>query len=299
MITTLKEKKEAGYEWIDITNPTKPELNEVAAKYNLHKTLVEDSLQPEHLPKYEMVGEIQFVILRVFSSKAPNDADTIQHLTDKIALFIGNDFIITIHRRDYDFLHDVKAKFVETGKCTTTHQLLFRIISMAVTTFDPPLAALIKELDFFEPKIFLQEKTPSLLKSLYYIKRKAAVIDYILDLSKSILENLKGKIASPHYNHMKDEFLRLQTSTKQIVDNVSNLLNIYISLSSQRTNEVVRVLTLFSVFFMPLTFIAGIYGMNFDVMPELRWQYGYLYTMLFMVFITLFIYLWFRRKGWL
>ena len=91
----------------------------------------------------------------------------------------------------------------------------------------------------------------------------------------------------------------MQTGAKQVVDNVSNLLNIYISLSSQRTNEVVRVLTLFSVFFMPLTFVAGIYGMNFDVMPELRWQYGYLYAMLFMVMMSLTIYLWFRRKGWL
>ncbi len=170
---------------------------------------------------------------------------------------------------------------------------------MAISTYDAPLADLVKELDYHEPKIFLQRKTPSLLKHLYYIKRKASVMDYIFDLSKSILENLKGKIAAPHFNHLKDEFLRLQTSTKQIIDNVGNLLNIYISLSSQRTNEVVRVLTLFSVFFMPLTFIAGIYGMNFDFMPELRWQYGYLYSMLFMAFITLTIYLWFREKGWL
>jgi magnesium transporter len=93
--------------------------------------------------------------------------------------------------------------------------------------------------------------------------------------------------------------LRLQTSTKHIIDNVGNLLNIYISLSSQRTNEVVRVLTLFSVFFMPLTFIAGIYGMNFDFMPELRWHYGYLSAMLFMTFVTVIIFWWFKRKGWL
>ena len=67
MIAKLKEKNETGYEWLDITSPTKHELNEVAQKYGLHKALVEDSLQPEHLPKYEMVGDIQFVILRVFN----------------------------------------------------------------------------------------------------------------------------------------------------------------------------------------------------------------------------------------
>ncbi|MDZ4714200.1 MAG: CorA family divalent cation transporter [Cytophagales bacterium] len=299
MVSTLKEKKESGYEWIDITNPTKTELSDVASRYGLHPALVEDSLQPEHLPKFEMVGDIQFVILRLFSSKATPEADTIQEVTDKIAVFIGNEFIITIHRQSYDFLPEIKSKYVDTGKCTTPHHLLFRIISKSMATFEVPLAELVKELDYYEPKIFLQKKTPSLLKNLYYIKRRAAVMDHIFELSKVILENLKGKIGAIHSNQLKDEFLRFQTSARQAIDNVANLLNIYISLSSQRTNEVVRVLTVFSVFFMPLTFIAGVYGMNFDIMPELRWEYGYLFAMLFMVAVTAIIYFWFRRKGWM
>jgi len=299
MVTLLQDKRETAYEWLDIVSPTKAELSEVAKKYKLSTSLVEDSLQPEHLPKYEIQGDIQFIILRLFSSKSPKDADTIQQLTDKIAVFIGPDFIITIHRREYDFLKEILDNFVIPGKCTTPHQLLFRIVSKGLSGYESPLSELMKEIDFFEPKIFLQEKTSNLLKSLYYIKRKGSVIDYILDLTKGIIDSLKGKISSPHFHHLKDELLHLQSSTKQINDNVSNLLNIYISLSSQRTNEVVRVLTLFSVFFMPLTFIVGVYGMNFDIMPELRWKYGYLSVMLLMLLIIIGIFAWFRRKGWL
>jgi magnesium transporter len=77
------------------------------------------------------------------------------------------------------------------------------------------------------------------------------------------------------------------------------LFNIYFSVSSQRTNEVIRVLTIFSVFFMPLTFVAGIYGMNFEFMPELRQQWGYPGVIGLMALITLGIYFWFKRKGWL
>jgi len=299
MVNTLSEKKSSPLEWIDIVNPTKSELNEVASKYSLSTSLVEDSLQPEHLPKYEMQGDIQFVILRLFSSLAPKEADTIQGITDKIAVFIGSDFIVTIHRKEYLFLNEILENYVKAGKSTSPHQVLFRIISRVITTYDAPLAELVRELDIFEPKIFLQEKTPSLLKILYYIKRKASVMDYIFDLTKNIVENLKGKISSPHFHHLKDELLHHQSSTKQIIDNVSNLLNIYISLSSQRTNEVVRVLTVFSVFFMPLTFIVGVYGMNFDFMPELRWENGYLYVMSVMLLITGLIFAWFKRKGWL
>ncbi|MEQ8426038.1 MAG: CorA family divalent cation transporter, partial [Cyclobacteriaceae bacterium] len=113
MITIFKEKKGSDYEWIDLTSPTKEELSEVSTKYDLHKALVEDSLQPEHLPKFEMVGDTQFIILRVFNSIAAKEADTIQEVTNKIAVFIKNEFIITIHRRDYDFLHDIRSRFVE------------------------------------------------------------------------------------------------------------------------------------------------------------------------------------------
>lgn len=299
MIATLKEKKENGYEWIDIVNPGKEELNDVAARYDLHKSLVEDSLQPEHLPKFEMVGDTQFIILRVYSNDVPPEADTVQEVTDKIAVFFGTHFLITIHRREFSFLNEIKSKYVDTGKCATPFQLLFRIIHAAIATYNTPIAELAQELDFYEPKVFLQEKTSTLLKNLYYIKRKASVIDFIFDLSRSILENLKGKIASTHFNQLKDEILRLQTNSRHVVDNVANLLNIYISLSSQRTNEVVRVLTVFSVFFLPLTFIVGIYGMNFDFIPEFHWSYGYLYVMALMVLITVLIYLWFKRKGWL
>lgn len=299
MVNILKPRQDASYEWIDIVNPDKTELSDVAEKYNLANSLMTDSMQPEHLPKYEMQGDIQFVILRLYSGDIPKDSDTIQKLTDKIAVFISNDFIITIHRKEYSFLLDILNENVKPGKCPTPHHLLFRIISRALASYEAPLRELVKELDFYEPKIFLQEKTPSLLKNLYYIKRKAAVMDHLFDLTKSIVDNLKGKISSPHFHHLKDELLHHQTSTKQVIDNVSNLLNIYISLSSQRTNEVVRVLTVFSVFFMPLTFIVGVYGMNFDYMPELRWQNGYLYVMLFMLVIIISIFIWFKRKGWL
>jgi magnesium transporter len=96
-----------------------------------------------------------------------------------------------------------------------------------------------------------------------------------------------------------DNFIQIETGYDQINEQINNLLSLYLSISAQRTNEVIRVLTIFSVFFMPLTFIVGIYGMNFKVMPEIDWQYGYAYAIVLMVAITIAIYFWFKRKGWL
>jgi len=299
MITIYKEKREEGYEWVDVINPTNAELTEIASKYGLHAALVEDCLQPDHLPKLEAVGDSHFIVLRTFNLSADKDADTIQEVTDKIAIFLGNTFIVSIHRPTFEFLSQIKSKYVDTGKCATPYHVLFRIFSHIVSTYDAPLAELVREIDLYEPKIFLQTKTPDLLKDLYYMKRRATVIDNIIDLSKSVHKNLNGKISTHSYSHLKDEFIRLQTTTEQVVDNVGNLLNIYISLSAQRTGEVMRVLTIFSVFFMPLTFIVGIYGMNFHTMPEFQWPFGYEIVWAVMIVVTVAIYFWFHRKRWM
>lgn len=306
MINVLKEKNQLPFEWIDITNPSKDELSELAKKYGFDRRLVEDSLQPEHLPKYEMINNIQFLIIRVYGAQASPEADTIQELTDKIAIFIDASFIITIHRLEYSFLNDITHKHVDAGHCQTTYDVLYRIINKALLTYDQPLTKLIEEVEAFESKIFLEKKTPALLEDLYFTKRKAYVINKVTNLSRTILDNLQTKINAPDLNNLRDTLLRLYTNSDQVVDHAVSLLNTYLSIqsqrtneASQRTNEVVRVLTVFSVFFMPLTFIVGIYGMNFDVMPELEWSWGYYGVLTLCVIVSVIIYLWFKRKGWL
>jgi magnesium transporter len=93
--------------------------------------------------------------------------------------------------------------------------------------------------------------------------------------------------------------VKYDTLVEELHDSVSSLLNIYISLSSQRTNEVMRVLTVFSAFFLPLTFIVGVYGMNFSHMPELIHPYGYLGVWVVMLIVTILIFRWFKQKGWI
>src|SRR5690606_29913341 len=160
MVTSLMEKDDLPFEWIDISNPEKQELREVAAKYYLHSALVEDSLQPEHLPKYEEIGDVRFLILRVYSSKADSQSDTIQELTDKIAIFIGDGFIITIHRRPIDFIGDIRQRYVETRKCLSPYDVLQKVILSSFLTYERPLAQLMNEIEKFEPMLFRRKGCP-------------------------------------------------------------------------------------------------------------------------------------------
>ena len=178
--------------------------------------------------------------------------------------------------------------------------LLYLIMNKVIQSYEQTEDLLAAEIDFYESKIFLKSRVPNLLKNLYQIKRKSSVISRILFLSKSIVHRLQeGERRDPLYRDVLDNFIQIETGYDQINEQINNLLSLYLSISAQRTNEVIRVLTIFSVFFMPLTFIVGIYGMNFKVMPEIEWQYGYAYAIVLMVAVTIAIYSWFKRKGWL
>ncbi len=291
-ITTNKKK----FEWIDVINPSAEELKEIAEQYSLHNTSVQDCLQPEHLPKFERIDDVVFIITRVFDETSSKNADTIQDLSNKTAIFVGPKFIITIHRLEQHFLGSIRTKFVEPHLCSSPNDVLVKILYAVLQSYEPAALSLENELDAYETQIFLRKHTNDILKKLYHLKRKASVCLRILKLSKNILDNLNTMVSAPVLQDLRELYVSLETSFEQTIENTNNLLNLYISLSSQRTNEVMRVLTVFAVFFMPLTFIVGIYGMNFDIMPELRHPLGYPAVMLVMGTITLEIYLWFKRK---
>jgi magnesium transporter len=104
---------------------------------------------------------------------------------------------------------------------------------------------------------------------------------------------------APLYQDLRENAESMHYYADELVDDVNNLLSIQLALASHRTNEVVRILTVFSVFFLPLTFIVGVYGMNFEYMPELRERWGYPAVLAGMGVVTLAIFLWFRSRGWL
>ena len=290
----------ADWEWIDLRNPTTDELQEVAEQYGLHRSSVIDSLQPEHLPKHEAIGDITFMIARVYDARAHREADTIQELTNKIAIFFSQKYIITIHRNSEDLIQEVEEKCTGKNLVNTPSVLLIKLLKAVVKTYEDPANKLAEELDYYEAKTFLNQRIPPLTKGLYHLKRKITVCKRVLRLSKVILDNMQLNEFQPtDVQDLRDQYVHVETLFEEINDGANNLINTYISLSSQKTNEVMRVLTIFSAFFLPLTFIVGIYGMNFEFMPELDERLGYPAVIVMMGVVTLCIYLWFRKKGWL
>ena len=301
MIKTFADKSSHPFEWLDVTNPSMDELHDIAHKYNLHESSVNDCLQPDHLPKYEIVGNEGdvFIILRLHSSEVTNQADTVRELTDQISIFIKEERIITIHKNEWAQAEKIREEYMMSEHCKSAHHILNEIIKTGLATYDDHASRLNREIEFFETNMFLKNRKKSLLEDMYYLKRKVDVTRRILILTFEIVDKIDNQPGNTYTRDTRDLYVKLHSIYDSLFENTNQLLSIYFSLSSQRTNEIIRVLTIFSVFFMPLTFIVGIYGMNFEFMPELKLKYGYPGVMILMGVITGCIYYWFKKREWL
>lgn len=154
----------------------------------------------------------------------------------------------------------------------------------------------------YDEVALFNRKVPHLgIKQVYGLKRRCAVIMRTLGRTMAVLGPMKAQARDDQglLADVVEEADRLHTWADELLENATHLMHLEINLASQRTNEVMRVLTIFSAFFLPLTFIAGVYGMNFRRMPELEHRFGYPLVIAAMVLTALAIWAWFRRKGWL
>ncbi|QRQ99649.1 magnesium transporter CorA family protein [Dyadobacter sandarakinus] len=300
MIHTITKEQEHDFEWIDIEAPTKEELKDAGNTYRLHESHIADLQQHDHLPKVEKLDGYVFIIIRSHAEKTGPQADTVTELTDKVAIFMNEHQVITIHKKPWSVPEMIRDNQLENNDCKTAHQLVNEIVKNCLTTFETQSDKLIKDIEYYEENMFLKNRKASLLQGLYYLRRRVEVTRRVIMLTHEIVDKLDAPDRTNAYTRdTRDLYVKLQSIYDTLFENMNQLVMIYFSISSQRTNEIVRVLTLFSVFFMPLTFIVGIYGMNFDYMPELHWKWGYPGVMILMAVITAAVYAWFKKKGWL
>lgn len=292
-----KSDSRTPFTWIDITQPDYDELHLIAKDFNLHEYTVRDCLEPDHLPKFELFETTRFLIVRLYSPKNQKNPHTIQELTSKIAVFYNDQFLITIHRQPQPLIHMIKGQCLDSNKCATIPELVTKIIWYALNTYQMPYTDLDNKISHYEDELFLKDYIPKIQKSLYFLKRKAASCKKVIHLTTDVINKAhQGMSNNPSMQDLMDLHVKLTTQYDQIMEDASTLVNTYIAISSQKTNEVMKILTIFSVFFMPLTFIVGIYGMNFEYMPELKSKWGYPAVLVLMVVVTLYIYYRFRHQ---
>jgi magnesium transporter len=240
------------------------------------------------------------MIVRALDPDAKPTDDTVQALTRKIALFLGDRFLITVHRKDQPALDAVAAKYRGGTGPVYLQVVLLEILAAAVESFQPALDEAEREVHAFETAVLSERGGTAHWGAVFRAQSRLAVIKRLLWHTLSAVQQFVpySAVNQPIQQDVRERIDNLLFFTDSLLEDLRNLLSVQLALASLRTNDVMRVLTVFSALFMPLTFIVGVYGMNFSHMPELAWRYGYPAVWALMLATIYGVYRWFRRKGW-
>ena len=293
--------------WRDFSGTSKEELEKIAAEYGLSKDLVGECLDPTHLPTISRSPKFTFLMLRAYDEESTEDGTTVQELTRKVALFMGENFLLTFHRMPLKWLDGVWELWERSPKRDSAilSPVIEDIVEECLYTFEAPIDRAGLAIDRLEDNIFHNGHAPiaarEIVEEAYLAKKKATLVKRLLRLTRDIVPSI-SKIGDPTsiaIQNLKEEADRLYFYSDDLVETANDLVQLSISLASNRTNEVVRVLTLVSIFLLPLNLLTGIYGMNFVHMPELHWKYGYLLVLTVMFLVEVLVFYVLKRKGWI
>ncbi|MBY0371101.1 hypothetical protein K2X33_10470 [bacterium] len=304
----LKQEDSTVPRWMDVIDPSPEELQGLAENYSLHPAFVQDCMDPTHLPKIEVLEGTTFLIIRHYDEESDPKKNSVQAMTRKLAFFLGEGFLICVHRKRQEFIDKLKEKY-RSGKHSVYLQvIMLELMLSAVQTYQRPLEEMERLIHSFEDELLRNQKKISNWGQILRTKARLSSIRRLLwhtkdavqkfapscEQNKTLVQNLTERIDS------------LAFFAEGLLDDLNALLGIQLALAghrtsedSQRANHVMKVLTLFSAFFLPLNFIVGVYGMNFEYMPELKHPYGYFAVWAVLISITASIYIWFARKGWI
>jgi magnesium transporter len=283
-------------------------LEKLGKHFGLHPLCLEDVINVPQRPKLEGYDDYDFLIFRMAMLQAELGD------TEQVSLFLGPTYVLTFQERPGDVFEPVRQRLRQKrGKiryCGADY-LAYALLDAAIDGFFPLLEAIGDRLSTLEEAV-LSTPTPQTLEQIYLVRRALTSLRRALWPAREAVHamargesKLVTEQTSLFLRDCYDHVLQVLDVLESYRDLASGLMDTYLSSQSYRMNEVMKVLTIIATLFIPLTFVAGIYGMNFDPgtspwnMPELHWYWGYPFSLALMAGLAVLLLAFFRRKGWL
>ncbi len=292
--------------WIDVIGLHQVEvLEKLNQCFGLHPLVLEDILNTDQRPKLEDFGGYLYIVLKSLFLSGQGEGTV---GTDQVSLILGPTFVITFQEREgglfgsiRDRLRNGQGRLRRMGADYLVHALL----DATIDRYFVVLEKLGERIESLEEDL-VTRPAPGTLGEIHRLKREMIFLRKAVWPLREVIGSLE-RGESPLVKESSLIYLRdIYDHTIQIIDNVetfrdmlSGMLDIYLSSISNRMNEVMKVLTIIATLFIPLTFIVGLYGMNFKNMPELEWPWGYPVVLLLMLTVVVFMLIYFRRKKWI
>jgi magnesium transporter len=297
---TYREKD--GFAWIGLYEPTRDEFDSVAGEFGLHPLAVRDALRAHQRPKVERYGETLFVVIK--AARYVEEKEVVEF--GEVHAFVGPDFVVTVRYGETNQMEEVRRSLegrpdlLRKGPYAVLNAIMDRIVDDYVPVVD----GLANDIDEIEVEVF--ESQPDVSRRIYELSREVIRFHQATQPLAGTLESLTQEETSDidrevrrYLRDVQDRVLRVTDQAQGFRELLQNILSVNLTLASVNQNDQVKKISAWAAILIVPTLITGIYGMNFDFMPELHWAYGYPVALLLMLTISLILYWGFKRRGWL
>lgn len=289
--------------WVDTDENSAAVTELMEQTFGIHPLVVEDVFSSSQQPKLEKYPGFVYMVMHGVrrDAQTPEDLGMVE-----LDLVIGQNWVFTHHDLPMRSIESLSAELdrnpraVPHGPAFIAHGLIDRLTEHYL----PVVERFDEEIDEVE-RVVMDNPTPALLQKIFSLKRSLQKLRRIAVYQRDLLQRLsRGELefipekALPFYRDVYDHFVRIADMAESYRELATVSLEVYMSVMANRTNDVMKTLALISTIMMPLTFIAGVYGMNFETMPEIKWRYGYPMALTLMAIIALLLTIHFRRKKW-
>lgn len=296
--------------WADFRGETEDDLAKTKDAllniFKFHHLTVEDCLETRHQPKIEAYPDYLYFVVH---GVKPEETNPWNFVTKELDGYLGKNYVVTFHREKFRSIKNVKQQLrtspyaCQRGSAYLLHQLLDNLVDYYMPVIDDFDVAI----DEMEDKVLAMTNTKTaVLEQIMDVRRAVARLKRISTRQMEVLYRLShGEFHQipenviPFFRDVHDHLLRISDLSESYREMIAGLFEIHFAVTANRTNDVMKTLAVVSAIILPLTLIAGIYGMNFDNMPELRSIYGYYATLAFMGLLTIVLLGYFWRRGWI
>jgi magnesium transporter len=295
-------REQRGIAWIGLYKPTQEEFASVAEEFGLHPLAVEDAVEAHQRPKLERYDQTLFVVLK--TARYLDETETVEF--GEIHVFVGEDFVITVRHGEASALDEVRQRLENEPELLRRGPaaVLYAIMDRVVDDYAPVVEGLENDIDEIEAEVF--GGNPGVSRRTYQLSREVIEFQRATRPLVGVLQDLtedEGLEVDPelrtYLRDVRDHVTQVAERVEGFRELISNILNVNLTLVGLGQNDEVKKISAWAAILFAPTLVAGIYGMNFEYMPELRWLFGYPFALVIMVLVSGTLYLVFKRRGWL
>ncbi len=290
--------------WVGLHEPTEAEMRDVSQAFGLHELAVEDSLHAHQRPKLEVYDDDQlFLVLKTLWYVDEDDAVE----TGQVTLFVGKDFVVSVRQGHGSELHSARTD-LERQTAVLGHgpsAVLYAVCDRVVDNYEAVVAELQNDVDELEESVFSPVRTQD-SRRIYLLKRELAEVRRAVNpLGEPMHRLVAGAVpnviddAKPFFRDVADHVVRVAETVETLDNLLASAFQAYLARVAVQQNEDMRKISAWVAIAAVITLVAGIYGMNFQNMPELTWRYGYFVCLAAMAGISALLFRFFKRSGWL